>query len=142
MTSQKEKGHQKGSGAKELGVSDATRAVWLVKVPNYVASLWKNAAPGAELGEMKISSLNKVKDPDMKFFMSQDLAKAGARCNGGLEIPREHRMQMQDTSRQSLSSFSESVTAAETKEVLVEGKVVQRVELQPVDCPAYRKLKQ
>jgi len=40
------------------------------------------------------------------FTLTEELAKRGAE-KMGLEIPREHRMIMQDTSRQSLATFSE-----------------------------------
>lgn len=140
MTTSSQKA-KKGHNNKELGVSNATRALWLVKVPNYVATLWRNAGPDTELGKMKIAKSVKANETGMSYIMSDDLAKAGARKVGGLEIPKEHRLQMQDTSRQSLSCFSESMGSVEGK-VLVEGKVKQRAELQPIDSAAYRKLKQ
>lgn len=136
----KKGGHSIGS-ARELGVANATRAIWLVKVPNYVAALWKTAGPDAELGKMRITESSKAKEPDMSFILSEDLAKAGA-IKAGLEIPREHRLQIHDTSRQSLSGFSESLDGMEKREVLAEGKVIQRAELQPLDSEAYRKFKQ
>ena len=42
--------------ARELDVSNATRGVWLVKVPNYVADSWKDAQPDAELGRVTVAS--------------------------------------------------------------------------------------
>ena len=45
----------KKNPAKELDVSNATRGVWLVKVPNYLADIWKNAQPDSELGKIKIT---------------------------------------------------------------------------------------
>ena len=136
--SQKTKKNRK---TKELGVSNATRAIWLVKVPNYVATLWRNADPDAELGKMRIAKSVKANETVMSFILSEDLARKGASKAGGLEIPREHNVRMQDASRQALSGFSESVGSVEN-EVLAEGKVVQRAELQPIDSAAYRKLKQ
>lgn len=136
------KGGHTASSARELGVANASRAVWLVKVPNYLATLWKNAGPEAELGKMRITKSSKSKEPDMSFILSEDLAKAGSSTVGGLEIPREHRVQTQDTSRQSLNAFSESMEGVERREVAAEGKVTQRTELQPIDSDAYRKLKQ
>ena len=39
-----------------LDVTNATRGVWLVKVPNYLSTVWSKAPPGANLGIMKDSS--------------------------------------------------------------------------------------
>lgn len=56
-----------------------------------------------------------------------------------MEIPREHRVHTQDTTKQSISAFSE---ATETKLLEAQGKVTQRIDLQPLDSTAYMKLKQ
>lgn len=42
--------------ARELDVGNATRGIWLVKVPNYVADSWKEAQPDAELGRITVTS--------------------------------------------------------------------------------------
>ena len=42
--------------ARALDVTNATRGVWLVKVPNYLSTVWSKAPPGADLGIMKDSS--------------------------------------------------------------------------------------
>jgi len=132
----------KKSSGTELNTVNAKRAIWLVKVPNYMATIWRNADPDASLGTMKVTKSSKSNDPDMCFVLSEELAKAGSKAVRALEIPREHKVQTQDTSRQSLCVFSETVEGAERREVCGEGKVIQRTELQPVDSEAYRKLKQ
>ena len=142
MSGSKAKKSHSSSYGVELGVANAKRAIWLVKVPNYMATIWKNAGPDVELGKMRITVSAKSKEPDMSFVLSEELAKAGSATVGGLEIPREHRVQTQDTSRQSLCVFSETVEGAEKRAVAGEGKVTQRTELRPLDSEAYRKLKQ
>ena len=42
--------------ARELDTSNATKGVWLIKVPNYLSDLWKEAEPNSDLGLMRISS--------------------------------------------------------------------------------------
>lgn len=54
MTSPSSK-KSKAVPARGLGISNATRGVWLVKVPNYLADAWKEAGPASELGKIKIS---------------------------------------------------------------------------------------
>lgn len=53
MTSQASKKSKKVP-ARELDISNATRGIWLVKVPNYLADVWKDAEPDSELGTIKI----------------------------------------------------------------------------------------
>lgn len=47
---------KRGPPARELGVANSTRGVWLVKVPNYLADAWKDAEPDSELGRMHLLS--------------------------------------------------------------------------------------
>lgn len=42
--------------ARELDTSNATKGVWLIKVPNYLSDVWKEAEPNSDLGIMRISS--------------------------------------------------------------------------------------
>ena len=44
----------KKTPARELETANATRGVWLVKVPNYLAEAWKDAEPDSELGKIKL----------------------------------------------------------------------------------------
>ncbi len=74
----------------------------------------------------------------MNFTLSEDLAlQAGKKI--GLEIPKEHRVLSQDTTKQSLNIFSEMEAS---KELSAEGKVTQKADLQPVNSASYMKLKQ
>lgn len=74
----------------------------------------------------------------MTFTLSEELAKK-AKTRMGLEIPRGHRVHSQDTTKQSLSVFSE---ATESQALEAEGRVTQRTDFQPMDSAAYMKLKQ
>ena len=42
--------------ARELDTANATKGVWLVKVPNYLSDVWKEAEPNSDLGIMRIST--------------------------------------------------------------------------------------
>lgn len=53
MTSPASKKSKKSS-SRELDVTNATRGIWLVKVPNYLADAWEGASPDSELGRIKI----------------------------------------------------------------------------------------
>lgn len=40
---------------KDLDLSNTTRGVWLVKVPNYIADRWKECKGQEEVGKLKIA---------------------------------------------------------------------------------------
>lgn len=42
---------------RDLDLSNASRGVWLVKVPKYVANRWEKAPGDIEVGKLKISRL-------------------------------------------------------------------------------------
>ncbi len=41
--------------ARELDTTNATKGVWLVKVPNYLDEAWRKALPSTDLGVMTIN---------------------------------------------------------------------------------------
>lgn len=40
---------------RDLDLSNASRGVWLVKVPKYIANRWEKAPGDIEVGKLKIS---------------------------------------------------------------------------------------
>ena len=58
----------------ELDLTNASRGVWLVKVPKYISSRWENAKEQTEVGKLLIS---KGADgaPEIKFNLSEELIK-------------------------------------------------------------------
>ena len=85
-----------------------------------------------------LSVCSNPKKVDVTFTLSDELAKQQSE-KIGLEVPREHRVVMQDPSRQSLSVFSED---SATDQILAEGRVTQKADIQPLSTTAYMKLKQ
>lgn len=47
---------KKAAAAREIDVSRAGRGVWLMKIPNYLASAWRNGTADTELGTIRIGS--------------------------------------------------------------------------------------
>ena len=56
MTSPTPSKKSKKTPARELDTANATRGIWLVKVPNYLAEAWKDADPESELGKIRLTS--------------------------------------------------------------------------------------
>jgi transcription initiation factor TFIIF subunit beta len=134
-----EKSSSSKQPARALDVSRATREVWLVKVPNYLSDVWSKAEPGAELGVMRDSST--TGRLQVSFTVAPELLQK-AQAEIGVEIPAEHRVHMQNTSSQSLCTFSEEVgVAGGCGQLMAEGKVSQRADIQPPSSEVYMKLK-
>lgn len=88
---------------------------------------------------MLLYSGSKVEE--MHFTLSEELAKKAdskLASAGVLQIPRVHRVNTQDTSKQSLNAFSEAVNSEELE---AEGRVTRRADFHPMDSAAYMKLK-
>lgn len=58
----------------ELDLTNATRGVWLVKVPKYISSRWENAKEQTEVGKLLISK-GEDGTPEIKFNLSEELIK-------------------------------------------------------------------
>lgn len=61
----------------ELDLNNASRGVWLVKVPKYVSSQWEKAPSKTEVCKLQISK-GPGGEPEIKFILSKDLIKVAA----------------------------------------------------------------
>ena len=75
---------------------------------------------------------------DVTFSLAEDLARQGTE-EIGTELPRDHRVLMQNISSQTLCVFTEG---GPVNEVVAEGRVTQKADIQPLDSNVYMKLKQ
>ena len=75
---------------------------------------------------------------NVSFTLSDELSKQTS--GDAPALPREHRVVMQPVSTQTLSVFSEGTGGGD--EVVAEGRVTQRADIQPVDSKVYMALKQ
>ncbi|RWS02393.1 transcription initiation factor IIF: small subunit-like protein [Dinothrombium tinctorium] len=97
------------SSAKELNVENASRGVWLVKVPKYISSRWERAPPLSEVGRLKITKGPGGK-PEILFDLSDDLVamkdaqnSSGSTSKDQPVIPKAHRFTISDISNQHLA---------------------------------------
>lgn len=49
------------NGSNELDVTNASRGVWLVKVPKYMNTKWQKASPMTEIGRLQINKYSIMK---------------------------------------------------------------------------------
>lgn len=129
---------------KDLDLSNANRAVWLVKVPKYVANKWDKAPGNIEVGKLKIT-----KALGQKTHVSLTLSESVLclKQPGEENIPREHRLDVSTVTRQTLGVFSHITPSnsdsvvPETEKLSLEGRVVQKLECRPYADNCYMKMK-
>ncbi|XP_071455320.1 general transcription factor IIF subunit 2 [Hetaerina americana] len=130
---------------RDLDLSNASRGVWLVKVPKYIATKWEKAPGNIDVGKLKIT-----KAPEQKAQVSLTLSESVLCMKGKNEetIPKEHRLDVSTVSRLTLGVFSHVVPSAnsdsvvpETERLSLEGRIVQKLECRPYADNCYMKLK-
>lgn len=130
---------------KELDVNNSTRGIWLVKVPKYIANKWEKAPGSLEVGKLKItrSTTQKVQ---VSLALSESMLCMDS--DSSEPIPRNHTLDVTPVTRQMLGVFSQcsgahkiDETLSESDKLVLEGKVVQRLECRPPPDDNYMKLK-
>lgn len=91
---------------RELDLSNTGRGVWLVKVPKYIANKWDKAPGNIEVGKLKIS---RVPGQRAQVQLSLSEAVLCLKDPGEQNIPKEHRLDVSNETRQSLGVFSHVV---------------------------------
>jgi len=128
---------------KELDLSNASRGVWLVKVPKYVNLKWEKAPGNVEVGKLRIS-----KSVGQKAVVTLALADIMVAQEAGQStIPKDHHLDVQIVERQTLGVFSHTVPTnsdsviPETEKLCLEGKIQQKLECRPYADKGYMRLK-
>ncbi|CAH0386332.1 unnamed protein product [Bemisia tabaci] len=135
------------STEKELDVSHADKTVWLVKVPKYIANRWEKAPGNIEVGKLKIA---KTSVPGGKTQVTLNLSESVMLLAepGEKPIPRQHRLDVSQVTRQTLGVFSHytpkpdsDAIVPETEKLVLEGRISQKLECRPYADTTYMKLK-
>ncbi|XP_074605071.1 transcription factor TFIIFbeta [Brevipalpus obovatus] len=130
------------SNVSDLDIGSASRGVWLVKVPKYMANRWETAPAMSELGRLKISKGAGGK-PEILFDLSNDVLDRAKQRRDPNEphIPKEHCFVISDISHQHLGVFSYPKDDKSANKLVLEGNVVQKGECRPIGDSNYMKLK-
>lgn len=106
---------------RDLDLTNASRGVWLIKVPKYIANRWEKCPGDVEVAKLRISKLvltQQVYGLDLeKFFfrvqgqktkVSLTLSEATLSLNedGEEQIPKDHRLDVSPIAQQTLGVFS------------------------------------
>lgn len=114
---------------RDVDCSNASRGIWLVKVPKYIAEKWCKAAPLSEAGRIKIAKLaNGTSDITFKLSNVAEEEK----------IPSDHKFVISNIQQQSLAVYSQPKALNEDEvecgqgKISLEGSIVQKGECRPI----------
>ncbi|GFT32445.1 general transcription factor IIF subunit 2 [Nephila pilipes] len=143
MDSESGSSHKRQKTAeRDLDCSNASRGVWLVKVPKYISSLWEKSQPLSEAGRLKITR-NGGKT-DITFSLSDDMLK---NTDGSVktDLPKEHRFVISNIAHQTLAVFGyeneENGNDSKPGKLVLGGHVLQKGECRPLADKRYMDLK-
>lgn len=129
---------------RDLDLTNASRGVWLIKVPKYIANRWEKCPGDVEVGKLKISKI-----PGQKTKVSLTLSQATLSLNedGEEQIPKDHRLDVSPIAQQTLGVFSHMTpvntdsVVPETEKLYMEGHIKEKLEYRPYADDLYMKLK-
>jgi transcription initiation factor TFIIF subunit beta len=135
---------------KDLDLSNATRGVWLVKVPKYIAERWENGPQDTtqDVGKLKIIRRANQK-PLVSFSLADNLTVAmpeRKEISQKTPIPKDHKFVISGVASQTLAVFSHTAGDPDAlvpvpDKLALEGKVAQRAECRPINDKVYMTLK-
>ncbi|XP_043240381.1 general transcription factor IIF subunit 2-like, partial [Amphibalanus amphitrite] len=136
----------------ELDCTNASRGVWLVKVPKYISQRWDKAPGNIEVGKLRIartpSGQKSGQSGRPKLDVSFSLSEAVLAMEKSEAIPKDHKFVISNVNNQTLGVFSQTTPPAnsnavvpETEKLMMEGRVIQRAECKPEGSETYMKLK-
>ncbi|VVC44684.1 Transcription initiation factor IIF, beta subunit,Transcription Factor IIF, Rap30/Rap74 [Cinara cedri] len=129
-----------------LDVSNASNALWLVKVPKYIADKWDNAPSGLEVGKVKVVNVQ-GKRPDISLNLSEALLCLDSEKNSE-PIPKSFKLDSKSIPGQTIGVLAEhrapydpDAVVQEPDKLSIKGKISQKLECRPIGDQVYMDLK-
>lgn len=126
-------------GGSPVDISKAGNALWLVKVPKYIADKWDSTPNSLEVGKIKV-----INTPGKKLDISLYLSEAVLCVDGDGEksnelIPKSFKLDISQFTGQTMGVLSEQ-TIPYTPDAIVQepdklailGKISQKLECRPI----------
>ncbi|CAI6344852.1 unnamed protein product [Macrosiphum euphorbiae] len=130
-----------------LDVSKAGNALWLVKVPKYVADKWDNAPGSLDVGKIKVTNTIPGKRPDISLHLSEAVLCLDGEKNNE-PIPKSFKLDVSHFTSQTMVALSEhrmsynpDAVVQETDRLAILGKISQKLECRPIGDQVYMDLK-
>lgn len=120
-----------------LDISKAGNALWLVKVPKYIADKWDSAPSSLEVGKIKVTN-TPGKRPDISLNLSE--AVLCLESDKSTEpIPKSFKLDVSQFTGQTMGVLSEQrvpynpdAVVQETDKLAIQGKISQKLECRPI----------
>lgn len=119
-----------------LDISKAGNALWLVKVPKYVADKWDSAPGCLEVGKIKVTN-TAGKRPEISLNLSEAVLCLDDEKNE--PIPKSFKLDVSHFTGQTMGVLSEQrmpynpdALVQESDKLAVQGKISQKLECRPI----------
>lgn len=119
-----------------LDISKAGNALWLVKVPKYVADKWDSAPGSLEVGKIKVTN-TPGKRPEISLNLSEAVLCLDDEKNE--PIPKSFKLDVSHFTGQTMGVLSEQrmpynpeAVVQESDKLAVQGKISQKLECRPI----------
>jgi transcription initiation factor TFIIF subunit beta len=120
-----------------LDISKAGNALWLVKVPKYIADKWDSAPNSLEVGKIKVTN-TPGKRPDISLNLSEAVLCLENDKNTE-PIPKSFKLDVSHFTGQTMGVLSEhrvpynpDAVVQETDKLAIQGKISQKLECRPI----------
>lgn len=120
-----------------LDISKAGNALWLVKVPKYIADKWDNAPSSLEVGKIKVIN-TPGKKPDISLHLSEAVLCLENEKNSE-PIPKSFKLDVSHFTGQTMGVLSEhrvpfnpDAVVQESDKLAIQGKISQKLECRPI----------
>ncbi|EDW60243.1 general transcription factor IIF subunit 2 isoform X1 [Drosophila virilis] len=122
---------------KKMDMSKASRGIWLVKVPNYVAQMWEQAPNDMQVATMRMEKSGDDKEPaKVKLILSQDLMQLAP----DKLLASEHDLKLCKAIKG--ARLTGIFSTVDDTDSVMEGWVTHKMECLPICNAQYLKMKQ
>lgn len=128
---------QENQKKKKMDMSKASRGIWLVKVPNYVAQMWQQAPNDMQVATMRMEKSGDDKEPaKVKLILSQDLMQLAP----DKLLASEHDLKLCKAIKG--ARLTGIFSTIDDTDSVMEGWVTHKMECLPICNAQYLKMKQ
>jgi len=114
---------QENQKKRKVNMSKASRGIWLVKVPNYVAKIWDKSPSDMHVATMRVeSSSDDLEPPKVKLLLSEELVN----LEPDKLIAREHEIKASNSLRGTQSTGI--ISTVNDEEPAMEGWISHKME--------------
>ncbi|KAM8713634.1 hypothetical protein ACLKA7_013885 [Drosophila subpalustris] len=128
---------QENPKKRKMDMSKASRGIWLVKVPNYVAKIWDKSPSDMQVATLRMeSSMDAVEPAKVKLLLSDQVIN----LDPEKMITSEHELKLSKSAR--ATQLTGIFSTVNDEEPAMEGWITHKMECHPVCNAQYFMMKQ